>query len=284
MTKFQLAEPPFYTIQGEGLYTGVPSVFLRMFGCNFRCKGFNRQLTSVPINEKCNPEVAKIINNIDQYKSIDELPLVSTGCDSYLAIYPEFKKFVTKFTLAELTDSIANLLPYKAWKNEHLVITGGEPLLKGWQRVYPELFLHDQIKSVKSITFETNGTQQLSSELKKCLSHINELVFSVSPKLSCSGELKRDAICVDTVCDYQSVGITYLKFVVASSQDVIEALTIIEEYRSSGFNGEVYLMAVGGVPSVHQLNSKVVAELAMKYGLRYSDRLQVSLWGNGWST
>jgi len=30
----------FYSIQGEGRYVGVPSVFLRTFGCNFRCMNF----------------------------------------------------------------------------------------------------------------------------------------------------------------------------------------------------------------------------------------------------
>ena len=39
MAKIKLAEL-FYSIQGEGRYMGVPSVFLRTFGCNFTCDGF----------------------------------------------------------------------------------------------------------------------------------------------------------------------------------------------------------------------------------------------------
>ena len=39
MSKIKIAEL-FYSIQGEGRYMGVPSVFLRTFGCNFTCGGF----------------------------------------------------------------------------------------------------------------------------------------------------------------------------------------------------------------------------------------------------
>ena len=39
MAKIKVSEL-FYSIQGEGRYQGVPSVFLRTFGCNFKCAGF----------------------------------------------------------------------------------------------------------------------------------------------------------------------------------------------------------------------------------------------------
>ena len=39
MSKIKVSEL-FYSIQGEGRYMGVPSVFLRTFGCNFTCDGF----------------------------------------------------------------------------------------------------------------------------------------------------------------------------------------------------------------------------------------------------
>jgi organic radical activating enzyme len=42
-------------------------------------------------------------------------------------------------------------------------------------------------------------------------------------------------------------------------------------------------MPIGGVESVYRLNNQRVAELAMKHGLRYSDRLHIPLWGNAWA-
>ena len=67
----------FYSLQGEGRWAGVPSVFLRTFGCNFTCSGFG-----LPRGERTT-EPDTIAERIDEYKKYEELPLVSTGCDSY---------------------------------------------------------------------------------------------------------------------------------------------------------------------------------------------------------
>jgi 7-carboxy-7-deazaguanine synthase len=297
MSKLHYTEK-FYSIQGEGRYMGVPSVFLRMFGCNFRCKNFGRYEKDILGKDTThNPEVVEIIKNIDQYKSFTDLPLVNTGCDSYSSVYPEFKKFVVKETTEELVNGIMEILPFNSWQDEHLVITGGEPLL-GWQRVFPDLLNHPKMQNLKELTFETNGTQHLTSEFRHYLLDWtlnprgvlggqrgkDTLTFSVSPKLPCSGEAWEDAIKPDVVCQYEDIGHTYLKFVVADDQDVTDALRAISEYRSHGFKGNVYLMPVGGVESVYALNNRRVAELAMQNGLRYSDRLQVPLFRNEWGT
>jgi 7-carboxy-7-deazaguanine synthase len=106
----------------------------------------------------------------------------------------------------------------------------------------------------------------------------------VSAKLSCSGEHPDEAIKPEVVCEYEEVGYTYLKFVVATEDDAEEALEAADIYRAAGFRGSIYLMPVGGVESVYTLNNRRVAELAMKHGLRYSDRLQVPLFKNEWGT
>ena len=83
---------------------------------------------------------------------------------------------------------------------------------------------------------------------------------------------------------YEWFGYTYLKFVVANESDVEEAEEAVNDYRKAGFRGPVYLMPVGGVESVYSMNNRKVAELAMKKGWRYSDRLQVPLFKNEWGT
>jgi 7-carboxy-7-deazaguanine synthase len=281
----------FASFQGEGRYTGVPSIFLRTFGCNFRCKNFG--VTDTTFNTgKYNNEVFEVIKNIDNYKSLEDLPLVHTGCDSYPSIYPEFKRFAIKEDIDTLVNGIVDLLPFKEWRDEHFVITGGEPLL-GWQKYYSELLSHPKMLALKELTFETNGTQVINDSFKSfLLTWINHngrnyehgVTFSVSPKLSCSGELKVDTLKPEVICEYQNIGFTYLKFVVATEDDVYEAKELVDVYRRYGFNGPVYLMPLGGVQEIFYLNNKRIAELALKNGFRYSDRLHLNLYGNAWNT
>jgi len=280
MSKLKVAEL-FYSIQGEGRYMGVPSVFLRVFGCNFKCEGFG-----MPKGEKT-LEYLKL--DPTAYTKYDDLPLVSTGCDSYASWDPRFKDLSPMLETDGIVERIMEILPYKQWAMEHLVITGGEPLL-GWQRAYPDLLKHDKMKDLREITFETNGTQPLTSEFKRFLSEWTdehwhrEVTFSISAKLSNSGELREDAVKPEVVLEYQNAGYAYLKFVVATEEDAEEALAVTQIYQTAGFKGPVYLMPVGGVESVYALNNRRVAELAMANGLRYSDRLQVPLFKNEWGT
>lgn len=280
MSKIKVAEL-FYSIQGEGRYMGVPSVFLRTFGCNFTCAGFGMP----------RGELSKEAENVDpkQYNSYNELPLVSTGCDSYASWDVRFKHLSPVLTVDAIVERTMEILPFNEWRDEHLVITGGEPLL-GWQRSYPALLSHPKMETLKEITFETNGTQELSDDFADYLINWQneqfdrEVTFSVSAKLPCSGEKFEDAIKPEIVVSYQTVGHTYLKFVIATEQDFADAQCAIAAYRNAGFTGHIYLMPVGGVESVYTLNNKTVALLAMKNGLRYSDRLQVPLFKNEWGT
>ena len=283
MSKLKVAEL-FYSIQGEGRFMGVPSVFLRTFGCNFKCAGFG-----MPAGQLSN-EVDDIASVVHMFNKYEDLPLVSTGCDSYASWDPRFKDLSPVIESDGIAERIAEILPWKSWIDEHLVITGGEPLL-GWQRAYPDLLDHTYMKQLRNITFETNGTQKLTPEFKEYLQnwtirdqYQKEITFSVSVKLSNSGESREEALKPDVVREYEEIGFTYLKFVIATAEDATEALQVVDNFRNSGFEGPVYFMPVGGVESVYSLNNRRVAELAMKNGIRYSDRLQVPLFKNEWGT
>ena len=277
----------FYSAQGEGRFVGVPSVFLRTFGCNFTCSGFG-----------CGPgekstEADEVAKNVHLYKDFSSLPLVNTGCDSYASWHPAFKELSPTIDTSKLVLDMQGLTPNHHWVQDngndvHLVITGGEPLL-GWQRAYEELLSHPDMADLKNITFETNGTQKLQPRFTEYLSKwsnkdgVNrEITFSVSAKLSASGEKWEEAICPGIVASYQEYGTVYLKFVVETEEHFAEVERAVKEFRAGGFRGVVYVMPQGGVVTPYAANRVKVADWACSRGYYYSPRLHVDLWGNGW--
>jgi len=277
----------FYSAQGEGRFVGVPSVFLRTFGCNFTCSGFG-----------CGPgekstEADEVAKNVHLYKDFSSLPLVNTGCDSYASWHPAFKELSPTIDTSKLVLDMQGLTPNHHWVQDngndvHLVITGGEPLL-GWQRAYEELLSHPDMADLKNITFETNGTQKLQPRFTEYLSKwanedgVNrEITFSVSAKLSASGEKWEEAICPGIVASYQEYGTVYLKFVVETEEHFAEVERAVKEFRAGDFRGVVYVMPQGGVVTPYAANRVKVADWACSRGYYYSPRLHVDLWGNGW--
>ena len=278
----------FYSLQGEGKFTGVPSVFLRLFGCNFTCSGFG-----MPRGELSSE---RLLIDPKKYTEYNTLPLVETGCDSYASWDPRFKHLSPKLTIDQVAQSIVDLLPNKKWGGVHLIITGGEPLMKGWQPGIIELLNHPLIAECYDVTFETNGTQELTPSFSENLvnwesnqwKNPKRVTFSVSAKLPCSGHAFEETIHPDVLASYTEVGDVYLKFVVASDQDVIDAETAVKRFEQAEIpywdSVPVYLMPIGGTETSYNLNKKAVAEAAMERGWRFSDRLQVALFKNGWGT
>lgn len=282
MSKIKVAEL-FYSLQGEGQYIGTPSIFLRVFGCNFQCQGF-----SMPRGQLSEERLA-----IDpsKYEKYEDLPLVHTGCDSYASWDVRFKKLSPMLTVEQIADKIQELLPEgKFSRDKHLILTGGEPLL-GWQRSYIELFeeFKKRDMNLTHITFETNGTQPLNEDLAMYFeeNYVLDITFSVSSKLPSSGEKWEDAIKPEVIQEYSLVGnLTYFKWVVSNQDDYYDVVRAVSDYGKvcDMTKIPVYLMPAGGTTMHYDNNERWVADLAMKNGWRYTPRLQVQLWKNAWGT
>ena len=89
----------FYSIQGEGRYVGVPSLFFRFGGCNMRCEGFG-----------CT-QVAPTGKSI-------------VGCDTVYAVNRE--NFAANWVEINEVQQLLNVLDqYELPKNVDMVLTGG---------------------------------------------------------------------------------------------------------------------------------------------------------------
>ena len=82
----------FYSVQGEGRFVGVPSVFFRTFGCNFHChgcgQGRDRSKWLKPEDMPYNTQ------DITDLKHISDLPVVNIGCDASASWSQRYKHLV----------------------------------------------------------------------------------------------------------------------------------------------------------------------------------------------
>ena len=122
MSKIAINEVFGPTIQGEGKFTGTPSVFVRLNGCNLRC-AFKGSLCDTPYTSHC-PEKS-VMYDVDELAKaiVERIDCIGGHCE-----------------------------------NSHIVITGGEPMLQ--QEAILDLLntLHDEYGCFNQVTIETNGS------------------------------------------------------------------------------------------------------------------------------
>lgn len=236
------------TIQGEGKYTGNPSVFVRFGKCNMQCPGFEVEYETPSGIKKC-------------------------SCDSFYASDSAFRDDWKKYSTAQsLIAEVSKVLPkYKV----DIVITGGEPLLY-WNDKEFQKFLYYYIENDFDITIETNAS--IDIELFE-IWH-KHIVFSMSVKLSNSGEKLSKRINTKTLQNIiHNSKESYLKFVI-DKNFVDDATNEIDDILRQIPDCEVYLMPLGDTSEIIDQNSLPVIELALEKGYKYSDRLHIRVWNN----
>jgi len=285
------------TVQGEGMRVGVPSIFIRVFGCNFSCGSFGQPKgKAIPIEEMPH-------NTFDPSKvtSINDLPVFDIGCDSAAAWSKKYRHLAKKYTVDTLLTKLDEYRNKYDYETPDIVITGGEPLLRKYQSFWVE-FIRTAQDTYKEITFETNGTQILTDQLFSAIANSTaRFTFSVSPKLGISGEPRKKALVPEAVSSYRILTDKfdwknrghqlYLKFVIRSEEDMPEVYDFLTEYQNylSETYPEikppiVYLMPEGATIEGLKMTDRRVAEIAIENGMRYSPRLHCALFGNSWGT
>ena len=278
----------FRSIQGEGVYTGVSTVWLRLFGCNLECNGFGQKDPTDP-NSYVLPYQEIDLTNITVP---EELPVFSYGCDSS---YSWSKRF-TKLQRRGNPDDVAKRLFELMYDNRtHIAFTGGEPMMKAAQKNIVKIIgeiknLFSNEECITNITFETNGTKKLEDVMLETIATDSlrketEYFFSVSPKIwSTSGE--RNRICPAVVKEYQDACGTdpqgQLKFVCNGSEaswDEIEEA--IEMFRDTEVCYPIWIMPVGATEeSQNKDHVAKIAEETMDRGYNVAARVHCYIWGN----
>lgn len=294
MDKYRYSEI-FYSIQGEGKYTGHPTVWLRYFMCNLQCSGFGQK-------DPTNPDTYELPYeqfDVSSVQKIEDLPVWKFGCDSSYSWAAKFKHLQKQNTPQELAalliDQVRNeynpqgLFNHpKSGEPVHLCFTGGEPMLFDAQQCTAGILCElDRLNNCPdNVTFETNGTHGFLPELYRELPI--KTFMSVSPKLwHTSGEKPEKAIKPDVVASYADlVNNGQLKFVVDGSQETWDELDkVIELYRGSGCWWPIYIMKVGATveSQTGDLGYRTEEEVCLetiKRGYIYTSRVHVNIFGN----
>ena len=286
----------FHSVQGEGRFVGVPSVFFRTFGCNFNCHGFGQgRDKSKWLKPEAMPYNTQDLSHITDVKN---LPVVEIGCDASASWAKRYQHLVSWNSIDTIAKEIISYTPENKWicstgQDIHFIITGGEPML--WQRELQQLIRQPILRDLKNITFETNCTQPWKDNFDKFMhgltagdytKHPVHVTWSTSPKLSISGEKWEKAIKPEVAYQYSQIPNThlYFKFVVEDEKDLEEVDMARKAYADAGVEADIYLMAVGATVEGQSKTARQVADLCLKYGYKYSPRLHVDLFGNKWGT
>jgi len=199
-------------------------------------------------------------------------------CDSY---HTSWEPTGAWLTIEELVDEIS---AYEA--AEHVVLTGGEPMIHDATR---ELLEELQDRGFHT-TVETNGTIYRDAPID---------LASISPKLASStpteeldpkgeGEWaerhENRRIDMNALSDLLDAYDSQLKFVVTDPDDMAEIEDLLARVRQTVdteiHNDDVLLMPEGMTRAELDERRGTVAELAQKYGYRYTPRLHVDLWND----
>jgi organic radical activating enzyme len=202
----------FYSIQGEGISSGVPSYFVRLATCNLTC-GMSRKFANQLAKEQTLEDGEIFVGDLHAEGK------ATWTCDStsqwlWRGEDKEFQYLIDQWKEQGIYKDIRN-------GTIHIIWTGGEPTIKGHQEAITNFLFHlHDIEGWNKPPYneiETNGTIVIEDSLFKLLHQIN-----CSPKLSNSGLDAKQRIVPDAINTIMSHINYQFKFVISNEEDVNE--------------------------------------------------------------
>jgi organic radical activating enzyme len=275
-----LISSDFYSVQGEGISSGVPSYFVRLGICNLTC-GMSRQFTNQLMKEQ-SLEDGEIFEG-DLHKE----GKATWTCDStsqwlWRGEDKEFQYLIDRWKEEGIYDDVKN-------GTIHIIWTGGEPTIKGhqeairnfiwyWKSIDPSinkiesggLIYTDKITAFSEI--ETNGTVYIDHPLWIQLDQIN-----CSPKLSNSGMTEKQRINPEAIKRIMQHNNYQFKFVISNEEDVLELFRDFVVPFSIPLKNVVCMPGLDDVANFEE-RTQFVLEMAKKYKFRGLTRLHIAAW------
>jgi len=271
-----LISSDFYSVQGEGISSGIPSYFVRLGNCNLTC-GMSRLFTNKLLKEAS-------LEDGEIFKGDLELEGKATWtCDStsqwlWRGVNQDFQYLIDQWKEQGIYEQIKD-------GTIHIIWTGGEPTIKGHQEAIVNFFnywiqyhLGDSSNPFKSNVLdvfneiETNGTIVITDELFELLDQIN-----CSPKLSNSGMTEKQRIVPAAIQRIMEHDNYQFKFVISTEDDVKEIFRDFIEPFNIPLKNVVCMPGLDSQTDFHE-RTQFVLEMAKKYMFRGLTRLHISAW------
>jgi 7-carboxy-7-deazaguanine synthase len=268
-----LISSDFYSIQGEGISSGIPSYFVRLGICNLTC-GMSRKFANQLEKEKKLEDGEIFVGDLHAEGK------ATWTCDStsqwlWRGEDKEFQYLIDRWKEQGVYDDILN-------GNIHIIWTGGEPTIKGHQQAivnfmdYWAWTLSDD-RGLLTVDFkpyneiETNGTVVID-ELINLIDQIN-----CSPKLSNSGMTAKQRINPEAIKRIMQHGNYQFKFVISTEEDVQELFRDFVVPFSIPLKNVVVMPGMDSRDNFHE-RTQFSLEMAKKYRFRGLTRLHISGW------
>jgi organic radical activating enzyme len=267
----------FYSVQCEGISSGVPSVFIRLAMCNLTC-GFSNKFVNAYAKQTHEVIDTNLIGDLhasgDASWTCDTMPVWIKGQEW------EFREVIDWFKRENIYEDILN-------GTVHIVWTGGEPAIPGHQKsIYNFLKYLAETKegSINNVysEIETNGTLNFSLLIGEGI--INQV--NCSPKLSNSGMSEKKRIRPEVINwlntidedprEFGNIKVQF-KFVISTEDDIFE---MFETYIKPFNIPLTKVVCMPGLDSQEDFHERTrwVLEMAKKYKFIGLTRLHVSAW------